>query len=139
MRPLIAPLIVALIALMLAGLTHWPPALADRAAALAFAGAILTVATTLLGFTLAALAIVASITQTTLVQRMHKTGHYDDLLRTLFYAGAVFLAIDMLGFALLFGTPATTGVMSVALALHAAALVLLIDAARKFRLVLTNL
>ncbi|CAM5787533.1 hypothetical protein OPEN69S_02005 [Ottowia pentelensis] len=139
MRPLLAPLLAALLAVAAGAWQGWPPALGDAAAVLAFAGALAAVATTMLGFILAALAVVASVAHTPLMQRMRQTGHYGDLLHTMFYAGAAFLAIDVGAFALLFGAAAGHGVMLLMLGLHAAALVLLVDTGRKFRLVLVNL
>ena len=68
-----------------------------------------------------------------------KTGHYDDLVRTIFMGCALFLAIALMGFALLFGVKLHPALEASLVGLHGAALVSLIDVGRKFRLVLKNL
>lgn len=93
----------------------------------------------MLGFMLAALAVIASISNTALVERMRKTGHYDDLLTTIFFGCCFFLAVALCGFTLLFGVPAGRDFLAVVLGLHVGSLISLIDIGRKFRLVLTNL
>ena len=70
---------------------------------------------------------------------MQKTGHYDDLVRTIFTGCALFLAIALMGFALLFGAKLHPALEASLVGLHGAALVSLIDIGRKFRLVLKNL
>ncbi len=93
----------------------------------------------MLGFLLAALAVLASINHTHLVAMMRRNGHYEDLLATLFWGCAFFLACAVSGFALVFGAPAPRWFLAVIVALHAGALVSLLDVGRKFRMVLTNL
>lgn len=93
----------------------------------------------MLGFMLAALAVIASISNTDLLQKMRKTGHYDDLLNTVFAGCFVFLVVALCGFAMLFGVSPSRAFLSAILALHGAAFVSLIDIGRKFRLVLVNL
>ena len=117
----------------------WLPNLPDHGAVLGFAGSVASIAATMLGFMLAALAVIASISNTTLVERMRKTGHYDDLLSTIFWGCAFFLLIVLGGFSLLFGVAPHPLLLVVLLGLHAAAFVSLIDIGRKFRLVLVNL
>ena len=53
------------------------------------------VTATMMGFILAALAILASISQHHLIREMNARGHYADLLKTLFCAGA----LNTVGFA----------------------------------------
>ena len=89
----------------------------------------------MLGFMLAALAVLVSVALGT----MQKTGHYDDLVRTIFMGCALFLAIALMGFALLFGVKLHPALEASLVGLHGAALVSLIDIGRKFRLVLKNL
>lgn len=115
------------------------PDLPDQGALLGFAGSVASIAATMLGFMLAALAVLASINNTTLVERMKKTGHYDNLLRTVFFGCMLFLLIALSGFALLFGAPRVGWHLSALLGLHVAALLSLLDIGRKFHLVLTNL
>lgn len=135
----------------------WPPILAAAATAaasalmgahpnpapgadtLAMAGTVASVSSTMLGFNLAAMAVLASISNTHLVKMMHKTGHYQDLLRTLLVGCLFFLACATCGFALLFGAPHHALLMIGTLALHVGALVSLLDIGRKFYLVLKNL
>ena len=93
----------------------------------------------MLGFMLAALAVLVSVANTKLLGTMQKTGHYDDLVRTIFIGCALFLAIALMGFALLFGVKLHPALEASLVGLHGAALVSLIDIGRKFRLVLKNL
>lgn len=83
MSPVVAPLLAAAATALASWGMGWSPVLQDQAAVLAFAGTVASIAATMLGFMLAALAVLASISNTTLVERMRKTGHYDDLLHTL--------------------------------------------------------
>ena len=119
----------------------WVPVLPDhdQSALLSFSGSVASIAATMLGFMLAALAVLASISNTTLVERMKKTGHYDDLLRTIFFGCILFLAIALCGFSLLFGAPPLRWLLAGLLGLHVAALVALVDIGRMFHLVLVNL
>ena len=139
MSPLVAPLLTAVATALVGWGGGWTPALQDQSAVLAFAGSVASIAATMLGFMLAALAVLASISNTTLVERMRKTGHYDDLLHTIFFGCLLFLFIALCGFALLFGMPPYQPFLVMLLGLHAAALVSLFDIGRKFRLVLVNL
>lgn len=93
----------------------------------------------MLGFMLAALAVIASISNTELLKAMQRTGHYDDLLNTVFVGCVSFLLVALCGFALLFGAPAHPYFVSAIFGAHVAALVSLLDIGRKFRLVLINL
>lgn len=93
----------------------------------------------MLGFMLAALAILVSVANSKLVVIMRRTGHYDDLLRTILLGCVLFLCIALGGFALLFGLAPDKKFLMLLLGFHAAALVSLIDIGRKFRLVLVNL
>ena len=139
MRPLLRPALATLLILFAGAWQEWTLGIPDRASVVALAAALASVATTFIGFILAALAVVASVAHTSLVQRMRTTGHYDDLLRTMFWAGAWFLAIDVGTFALLFGVNASDKVMLLLLGAHVGALFILLDVGHKLRLVLTNL
>lgn len=139
MQYVLWPTITAGIAAAVGWVLGWDPGLSDRAAVLGFAGSVASIAATMLGFMLAALAVLASIHQTTLVERLKRTGHYDDLLHTVFFGCAVFALIALGGFALLLGAPAARWLMLALLGLHAAAGVSLFDIGRKFRLLLVNL
>ncbi len=61
----------------------------------AYLGLLAQISATMLGFLLAALAILASITSTRLVRNMQKTGHYGVLLRQ-FFINAIAYMISML-------------------------------------------
>jgi Na+/H+-translocating membrane pyrophosphatase len=108
-------------------------------AALSFGGSIAAISTTMLGFMLAALAVLASINHTHLVKMMKASGHYKDLLRTLFVSCLIFLACAAAGFSMLFGFPPSHIFLSALVGLHFAAVVSIVDVGRKFWLVLNNL
>ncbi len=120
---------------------HWEvvKAISDSGSACALGGAVASVGATLLGFMLAAMAVLASINQTHLVAMMRKYGHYDDLLGTLFMGCVLMLACTISGFVVLFGMTLSVHVIAVILGLHVAALFSLLDVGRKFRLMLSNL
>lgn len=139
MSPMLAPLLAGAVIALASWHFGWAPGLPDQSAVLGFAGSVASIAATMLGFMLAALAVLASISNTTLVERMKKTGHYDDLLHTIFFGSLLFLAIVLGGFALLFGAPPVRWLLAVLSGLHVAALVSLADIGRKFHLVLKNL
>lgn len=75
---------------------HWQPFLGlspdDLRGA---AGTVAQIASTMLGFMIAALAILATITNTVLVRNMQKTGHFLFLLRRM-YLAAIAYAVTML-------------------------------------------
>lgn len=102
-------------------------------------GSIASIAATLLGFMLAALAVMASINNTHLISMMRKTGHYRDLLHTLFIGSAMLLACAIFGFVVMFGLSPTITFFHLLIAVHIAALAMVIDVGRKFWLVLSNL
>lgn len=138
MKPLIVPLVAGIIAVVGCYRLNLTPTFTDHAALLGFAGSITSVASTMLGFMLAALAVIASINNSQLLQTMKTTGHYDDLLETILSGCLLFLAIALLGFALLFGATANKHLLATLIGLHAAALISLLDVGRKFWLVLKN-
>ena len=104
-----------------------------------FGGTVASISTTMLGFMLAALAVLASINHTHLVSMLRAYGHYRDLLLTMMIGGLLFMACAILGFTLLFGMPAETKLLCALVSLHVAALVSLIDIGRKLWFVLANL
>lgn len=139
MNALALPALVGVVSALVAYWFGWTPDLPDRAAVLGFAGSIASVASTMLGFMLAALAVIVSVSNTALVQRMRTTGHYDDLVNTIMWGCVIFLLNAMAGFALMFGAAPSYGYMLTLLGLHGAACTAVIDIGRKFRLVLVNL
>lgn len=115
------------------------PVAVDLEALRALASAAASLGATMLGFMLAALAVLASINHLQLVSAMRRTGHYKDLLATLFL-GCVFMLLCLVGgLLLLFGQHATAAWVSVLAGLHVGALVSTVDIGRKFWLVLANI
>lgn len=104
-----------------------------------FGGSIASVGATLLGFMLAALAILASINNTHLLEQMRKSGHYRELLHTLFLGSLLMLACAVGGFVVMFGHTPTPIVFYALIALHFAVLMLVFDIGHKFWLVLSSL
>lgn len=105
----------------------------------ALGGTIASIGATMLGFTLAALAILASISNTHLVKMMLRTGHYIDLMHTLFLGAGMMLCCAAFGFFIMFGyVPNETAFHSL-VAVHFAALITVFDIGRKYWLVLTNI
>lgn len=94
---------------------------------------------TMLGFMLAALAVLASINHTHLVAMMHRTGHYKNLLVTLFTGCCLFLVTAIIAIAIMFGLPVFPKLMAALVGLHVGCLVSILDIGRKFWLILTSL
>lgn len=115
------------------------PHFSDSGSATQFAGTVASIATTMLGFMLAALAVIASINNTHLVSMMRRTGHYRDLLKTLFLGCVLFLWIAVTGLAMVFGLEPRPWFLSMLIGLHLAALISMLDIGRKFWLVLANI
>jgi hypothetical protein len=140
MRPAFVPLIATLAGA--AGAWYFNAHLALGAKEerlLAAASAAASVGATLLGFMLAALAVLASINHTHLVQMMRRYGHYDDLLATVFAGCVVMLAGTVIGFIVLFGVVCHPWVLWLLIGCHVGALASLVDVGRKFRFTLANL
>lgn len=111
----------------------------DPAMLVSIGGTIASVGATMLGFLLAVLAVLASISHTHLVSMMRRSGHYDDLLYTVFYGCAGFFICLSIGIALTFGLCPPNWLRTLVVAVHVAAFVSLMDVGRKFWLVLANL
>jgi hypothetical protein len=112
------------------------PAPSDRGTVF---GTLAQVAGTMLGFMLAALAIVASISETDLVKRMRSTGHYDSLLQNLFFGALLFLACAVLSLLTLLGVELGEWLAAALFGLHIAALWELLIVGWQFWLTLRNL
>lgn len=140
MRPVFVPLLTTAAAMVAVWYFDAHLALAAREERLlAAASAAASVGATLLGFMLAALAVLASINHTHLVQMMRRYGHYDDLLATVF-AGCVFMLVGTVtGFVVLFGALAQPWLIWLMIASHVGSLASLVDVGRKFWFTLTNL
>jgi hypothetical protein len=137
--PFLPPVSVAAITGIAAYRYGIHPSVSATPDAIAMGSGIASVGGTMLGFMLAALAVLASVSHTHLIKMMRQSGHYDDLLATLFAGGLMFLCCVLLGFTLLFGALADPILMSAIVAVHLGALVSVVDVARKFWLVLSNL
>lgn len=103
------------------------------------AGIFAQIAATMLGFLIAAISIIASISSNKFIKELKKSGHYDNLLRTLFfcssaYAVAMITSLGALMTKLCFPWPPL-----ISLATFSFATLLLIDVGRKLWLVLNNL
>lgn len=139
MLTVFVPPLVALAAAVAAWWFELFPTLGDGAAAMGLGGTIVSVDTTMLGFMLAALAIIASISHTHLVKMMQKTGHYKELLQRIFIGCVMFIVGAMTGFALLFGAPANPVLLSLLMGAHVGAWFSLLSIGKAFWLVLSNL
>lgn len=139
MSPLIIPSVLGASAGYWA--LHWNtyPTFADVAAASAFGGTVASISTTMLGFLLAALAVLASISHTHLLGVMREQGHYCDLLDTMLVGFVFFLVCAIEGFSVLFGVSLTPWLGSALVGTLVAAFVSLLDIGRKLWLVLRNL
>lgn len=138
-RSIFFPFIVAIAS----GIASWhycfPRPLTDPGAIGALGGAITCVGATMLGFMLAALAIVASINNTHLVSMMKRYGHYDDLLLTLLMGCVWMLLCLICGFVVLFGAPVNFALTAICIALHGGGLIAILDVGRKLYLTLSHL
>jgi predicted lysophospholipase L1 biosynthesis ABC-type transport system permease subunit len=101
-------------------------------------GTLAQVAGTMLGFMLAALAVVASITDTDLLRRMRETGHYDALLQNLFANSLLFLGCAILSLLMLLGVHLSNWWFAVLFGLHVAAAIMLFVVGWQFWLTLRN-
>lgn len=103
------------------------------------ASAVAQIAATMLGFMIAALSILATITNTVLVQNMQKTGHFRVLLSRM-YVAAVSFAITMLfGLVGVITNNIQQWAVLVMVFLVAWSTLLLIDFGYRFWMVLTHL
>lgn len=139
MNPFIAPTITGVGAALASW--HWKtyPSFVDASSVASFGGTVASISTTMLGFLLAALAVLASISHTHLLKVMREQGYYRDLLDTMLVDFLLFLLCAVLGISLLFGFPLTPYAACVAVGFHAAAFVSLMDVGRKLWFVLRNL
>lgn len=139
MLPGLAPALAGLAAAVVARQLGWIPQLSSDEIILTFGGTIASIATTMLGFMLAALAVLASINHTHLVKMMRASGHYRELLHTLFVGSLLFLLCAICGFLVIFGAAPTALFLQIAIGLHIAALVSLFEVGRKFWFVLSHI
>lgn len=97
------------------------------------------VGASMLGFMLAAMAILATISETHLVKTMKQQGYYNDLLKTLFMGCCIFLLLSVLGIVQLLHSNGWQTLRFFFLPICVSALISLLDLGHKFWLVLSNL
>jgi hypothetical protein len=139
MQPLFIPLVMGLVASSASWFWDVYPSFKEEATLSAFGGSVASISSTMLGFLLAALAVLASISHTHLLKVMREQGYYRDLLDTMLIGFLLFLLCAISGFGLLFGMQLSSKVGMVLIGLHTAAVVSLLDIGRKLWLVLRNL
>ncbi len=139
MQPLFIPLVMGLVASSASWFWDVYPSFKEEATLSAFGGSVASISSTMLGFLLAALAVLASISHTHLLKVMREQGYYRDLLDTMLIGFLLFLLCAISGFCLLFGMQLSSKVGMVLIGLHTAAVVSLLDIGRRLWLVLRNL
>ena len=139
MQPLFIPLLTGVAASIACWFWGVYPSFKEEATLSAFGGSVASTSTTMLGFLLAALAVLASISHTHLLKVMREQGYYRDLLDTMLIGFLLFLLCAISGFGLLFGIQLTPKFGFVLVGLHTAAVISLFDIGRKLWLVLRNL
>lgn len=97
------------------------------------------VSATMMGFMLAALAILASITDKPLLERMNQQGHYSDLLTHLFIASFIYFTVFIATGWLLISSPSTSFIRSLILVLMVTGCLATIQVGYKFWVVLKKL
>lgn len=105
----------------------------------ALGGTIAQVGSTMMGFLLAAAAVLASINHVHLVKMMRLTGHYQDLLYSTVWAGFLFMLCTAVGGVMAFGFVGNDGFVRLVAAVNVAAFVSMVFVAFKLYLVLTSL
>lgn len=111
------------------------PSVQDR---ISVYGTVAQVCGTLGGFLLAALAIVASISNTALLKAMRESGHYDSLLKHMFTGTLLFLTATVVCILVVLGVTLPPWVQAVLFGIMASGLVVLIIAGWQFWLTLVN-
>lgn len=97
------------------------------------------VSATMMGFMLAALAILASITDEPLLLKMNKQGHYRDLLTHLFVASIIYFFIFIATAAMLVTNHSNSVIRTIVLSAMITAAVATMQVGYKFWIVLKNL
>lgn len=139
MQPLFIPFFMGTAASCACWFWNVYPSFKEEATLSAFGGSVASISSTMLGFLLAALAVLASISHTHLLKVMREQGYYRDLLDTMLIGFLLFLVCAISGFGLLFGMQLTPKIGFVLVGLHTAAVISLLDIGRKLWLVLRNL
>lgn len=103
------------------------------------AGIVAQIGATMLGFVLAALAILATVVNTRLIRNMQRTGHYRVLLRRMFGAVAAFGFVTIAGLVFIFMPTVQSIYVYPFIALILFSVLLLLDVSVKFWMVLHHL
>ena len=135
---LISPFLIFIVVFFAARQCGFPP-YTDASGVTSIASTFAQIGASMLGFMLAAMAILATISDTNLVKVMKQQGHYSDLLKTLYFGCFIYLLMAIFGVALLFGAGYEKFLKYALLAISISALVSLVDLGHKFWLVLKNL
>lgn len=104
----------------------------------AAAGVVAQIGATMLGFVLAALAILMSISSSRLIRNMQRTGHYQVLITRMFGCIASFGLLALLGLVLLFVPVLRAAYVYPFFVLLLVSVFILYDVARKFWIVLSH-
>jgi hypothetical protein len=138
-KHLVIPILVAIVSCFFLNGSVKP--LQDANALISIGSGVAAIGATMLGFMLAALAILASISGSILVKQMAANGYYDDLVDTIFASCTVFFVCLIVGFVLMFLSNVKYPQWSIVfiIGLHIVAVSTLLDVGRKFWLVLGNL
>lgn len=104
-----------------------------------FGGTIASIATTMLGFLLASLAVLVSIDNTNLIKQMKESGHHKDLVFTIFFGCFLEFVCLLIGFCFFFFSIYWQQIFYILLGFEVATLFSFIGIGHKFWLVLSNL
>lgn len=135
---LFLPIIVFAPVWLLAKHYNFPPP-ANCEAVASIASTFTQIGASMLGFMLAAMAILATISDSHLVKVMKQQGHYDDLLKTLYMGCVIYLLMAGFGVIAMFGGTYETLFKYLFVSISVSSLVSLLDLGHKFWLVLSNL
>lgn len=110
--------------------------LVDTSKASSVGAAMTSVAATMLGFMLAALSVLVSISGIDYVKNLMIGGHYKDLLKNLFFGCLGILLLLIFSLILLFGNGFNSFVSSIYISLLISCVFMLVEVGHKFWLVL---
>lgn len=111
----------------------------DTSSLITIAATLAAIGATMMGFLLAALAVLASIAGTRLLRNMQRTGHYHVLLSRLLLSALFFLLLMLASVAAMLLVRSYPPIWTIIISLLLASVVTLIDASQKFAMVLFSL
>lgn len=139
MGPMSGPIMVFLTAMVIATWSRFVPLVAEASLS-SIGGTVASVAATMLGFLLAILAVLISVSDKPLLKEMDERGYYRDLLKTIMVGCALFAVSIIVGFIFLFSTETPPSkFVNGTIALQIACAWSLFDVGRKLWLVFSNL